>query len=72
MTSVRTAAAKCLAIGAALAGQLITAGGAYAQKTIQIDNFTDLQPTDWAYQAIVNLVDQYGCISGYSQGVLVR
>lgn len=70
MTSVRAAAAKCLAIGAALAGQLITAGGAYAQKTIQIDNFTDLQPTDWAYQAIVNLVDQYGCISGYSQGVL--
>ena len=22
-------------------------------------------PTDWAYQALANLVEQYGCVAGY-------
>jgi hypothetical protein len=28
-------------------------------------SFTDVKPTDWAYQAIVNLNTRYGCLAGY-------
>ena len=27
--------------------------------------FTDVMPTDWAYQALQNLVEQHGCVAGY-------
>ena len=27
--------------------------------------FSDVYPTDWAYQALSNLVEQYGCVAGY-------
>ena len=29
---------------------------------------TDVQPTDWAYQAIVNLNTKYGCLVGFPDG----
>ncbi len=29
---------------------------------------SDVQPTDWAYQALQSLVDRYGCIAGYPDG----
>lgn len=29
---------------------------------------SDVQPTDWAYQAIVNLNTRYGCLVGYPNG----
>ena len=28
--------------------------------------FSDVVPTDWAYQALSNLVEQYGCVAGYN------
>jgi hypothetical protein len=30
--------------------------------------FSDVQPTDWAYQAIQNLNARYGCLAGYPNG----
>jgi hypothetical protein len=30
--------------------------------------FSDLRPTDWAYQALSNLVTRYGCVAGYPNG----
>ena len=30
-----------------------------------VSQFTDLRPTDWAYQALSNLVETYGCVAGY-------
>ncbi len=27
-----------------------------------------MQPTDWAYQALSNLVERYGCVAGYANG----
>ena len=38
-----------------------------AQVT-SISQFSDVQPTDWAYQALTNLVDRYGCVAGYPNG----
>jgi hypothetical protein len=33
-----------------------------------VDNLRDVAPTDWAYTAIKNLVENYGCLSGYPDG----
>ena len=30
--------------------------------------FTDVMPTDWAYQALQNLVEKHGCVAGYPSG----
>lgn len=35
-----------------------------AQVT-SVDQFTDVEPTDWAYQALQSLVERYNCIVGY-------
>ena len=33
-----------------------------------VSQFSDVQPTDWAYQALSNLVERYGCVAGYPNG----
>ena len=33
-----------------------------------ISQFSDLQPSDWAYQALSTLVERYGCVAGYPNG----
>lgn len=33
-----------------------------------VSQLSDVQPTDWAFQALQNLVERYGCIAGYSDG----
>lgn len=42
-------------------------GNAQAQVT-SITQLSDVQPTDWAYQALQSLVERYGCIAGYPDG----
>lgn len=37
---------------------------AMAQIT-SVSQLSDVQPTDWAFQALQSLVERYGCISGY-------
>src|SRR6478672_1651400 len=32
-----------------------------------VSEFSDVQPTDWAFQALQSLVEKYGCIAGNSQ-----
>jgi len=32
----------------------------------QISQFSDLQPTDWAYQALSKLIESNGCVAGFS------
>lgn len=41
--------------------------GAAPQLT-SINQLGDLQPSDWAYQALAALVDSYGCVAGYADG----
>ena len=38
-----------------------------AQVT-SVTQFSDVYPTDWAYQALSNLVERYGCVAGYPNG----
>jgi hypothetical protein len=41
----------------------------YSQNQVMsVTQLSDVQPTDWAYQALTNLVDRYGCVAGYPNG----
>ena len=37
-------------------------------QVTSVSQFSDVQPTDWAYQALSNLVERYGCVAGYPDG----
>ena len=39
-----------------------------AEQVSSITQLSDVKPTDWAYQALSNLVDRYGCVAGYPNG----
>ncbi len=39
-----------------------------SEQVTSITQFSDVQPTDWAYQALANLVERYGCVAGYPDG----
>ncbi len=36
-----------------------------AQGVTSVSQFSDVQPTDWAFTALQSLVERYGCIAGY-------
>ncbi len=40
---------------------------AMAQVT-SVSQLKDVQPTEWSYQAISNLITRYGCVAGYPDG----
>lgn len=33
-----------------------------------VNQLSDVQPTDWAYQALQSLIERYGCVAGYPDG----
>lgn len=37
-------------------------------QVTSVSQFSDVQPTDWAFQALQSLVERYGCIAGYPSG----
>merc|ERR1711871_1100430 len=37
-------------------------------QVTSINQFSDVNPTDWAYQALSNLIERYGCVAGYPNG----
>jgi hypothetical protein len=37
-------------------------------QVTSINQFSDVKPTDWAYQALSNLIERYGCVAGYPNG----
>jgi hypothetical protein len=43
------------------------AAPAMAQVT-SVSQLRDVQPTEWSYQAISNLIARYGCVAGYPNG----
>ena len=38
------------------------------EQVTSVSQFSDVRPTDWAYQALTNLVERYGCVAGYPDG----
>ena len=44
----------------------------YSESQVtSVSQFSDVRPTDWAYQALSNLVERYGCVAGYPNGTFV-
>jgi hypothetical protein len=41
---------------------------ASTEQVTSITQLSDVKPTDWAYQALNNLVERYGCVAGYENG----
>ncbi|WP_298617007.1 iron uptake porin, partial [uncultured Thermosynechococcus sp.] len=37
-------------------------------QVTSVSQLSDVNPTDWAYQALASLVEKYGCIAGYPDG----
>ncbi|MBD1932305.1 MULTISPECIES: iron uptake porin [Cyanophyceae] len=37
-------------------------------QVTNVSQLRDVQPTDWAYEALRSLVERYGCIAGYPDG----
>ena len=63
-----TLAATPLIAGAALAEPSSVYGPYVEMQVTSISQLSDVQPTDWAYQALSNLVERYGCVAGYGNG----
>ena len=38
-------------------------------QATSVNQFNDVHPSDWAYQALVRLVRSYGCVAGYPSGL---
>ena len=54
---------------AAPTGSLAATPGTYRiDQVTSINQFSDVRPTDWAYQALSNLIERYGCVAGYPDG----
>ncbi|MGB8697969.1 MAG: iron uptake porin, partial [Thermosynechococcaceae cyanobacterium] len=45
----------------------VKSNAAIGQVT-SVSQLSDVQPTDWAFQALQSLVERYGCIAGYPDG----
>jgi hypothetical protein len=41
---------------------------AVKEQVTSISQFGDVKPSDWAYQALSNLIERYGCVAGYPDG----
>ena len=39
-----------------------------SDQVTSVTQLSDVRPTDWAYQALGNLVEKYGCVAGYPNG----
>ncbi|MDB9491398.1 iron uptake porin [Dolichospermum circinale CS-534/05] len=37
-------------------------------QVTSVSQFSDVQPTDWAFQSLQSLVERYGCAAGYPSG----
>jgi hypothetical protein len=44
------------------------AGAAEQEPLEALSRFSDLQPQDWAYQALMDLQQRYGCVAGVPGG----
>ncbi|MCX5952007.1 MAG: iron uptake porin [Cyanobacteria bacterium] len=38
------------------------------EQVTSISQFSDIRPGDWAFQALTNLIERYGCVAGYPNG----
>ncbi|MEY3928592.1 MAG: hypothetical protein RLZZ516_302 [Cyanobacteriota bacterium] len=44
----------------------VDAAGLSSDQVSSISQFSDVRPSDWAYQALSNLIEGHGCVAGYA------
>ena len=71
MTRIRFTASLLVALTTSVASPTLEAATIsdydnHTKTAKAIPSFSDIQPTDWAYQALVNLTERHGCVKGYS------
>jgi hypothetical protein len=49
-------------------GPINDAAAQALNQVTSVSQLSDVQPTDWAFQALQSLVERYGCIAGYPNG----
>ena len=59
--------AELPAVGTQVERENADSNNPMAQVT-SVSQLSDVQPTDWAFQALQSLVERYGCIAGYPDG----
>jgi len=73
---VAPAALGLIAPVAATAAELNINGVSGYSDTLEevqgINDFSDVYPTDWAYQALTNLADRHGCVAATPNGSMTR
>jgi hypothetical protein len=61
-------------IGSVAAAPLATAQASQDRRAmgtvVTIGDFSDVRPSDWAYQALQSLLERHGCVSGSAVGTL--
>ena len=53
---------------AGVADYASSSSGSSLEQVTSITQFSDVYQTDWAYQALSNLIERYGCVAGYPNG----
>jgi hypothetical protein len=56
-----------MSLGSTISANALPANDSIGQVT-SVSQLSDVQPTDWAFQALQSLVERYGCIAGYPDG----
>jgi Carbohydrate-selective porin, OprB family/S-layer homology domain len=51
-----------------LSPSLLSSDSESIDQVTSVSQLSDVQPTDWAFQALQSLVERYGCIAGYPNG----
>ena len=67
VTQVSPATQEIIESAPVVVSQNAPANNNLAQVT-SVSQLSDVQPTDWAFQALQSLVERYGCIAGYPDG----
>ncbi len=57
--------ANCTKANAIPPEQKLTTDKQDVDQVTSVSQLSDVQPTDWAFQALQSLVERYGCIAGY-------
>jgi Carbohydrate-selective porin, OprB family/S-layer homology domain len=60
--------ATMLGASIAIADEPVTVDDKTMAQVTSVSQLSDVQPTDWAFQALQSLVERYGCIAGYPDG----
>lgn len=55
-------------LSTAIVGATVLGGSAAMAQVTSVSQLRDVQPTEWSYQAIKNLVERYGVVAGYPDG----